>query len=55
MYNFISCISAWQSEKVVSENLYINKEKQRDWQHFEYQCIPFGQKDGLVLQKKTTA
>lgn len=53
MYDFVSYISAWQSEKVISENLYIRKGEQRDLQNFEYQCIPFDHKDGLVLGKKT--
>lgn len=52
MYDFVSYISAWQSEKVVSENLYIRKREQRDPQNFEYQCIPFDHKDELVLGKK---
>lgn len=52
MYDFVSYISTWQSEKVVSKNFYIRKGEQRDWQNFEYYCIPFDQKDELILGKK---
>lgn len=41
MFHFVTYISAWQSEKLARENLYIRKGEQRDLQNFKYECIPF--------------
>lgn len=46
-----TCISIRQLEKLISKNLHIRKQEQKDWKSFEYLCIPFDQKNGLVLEK----